>query len=241
MRRTHQYTRLVFAVALATGTALGLGCSSSNNNNNGDGGGGHGGAAGSDGGAAHDGGGGTGGSGGAGGTAGTGGAAALSDAQIGAVMLEANNGEVAAAQIATAKAQNGNVLAFAMMMINDHSAANTHLSMVLQTANIAPADSAIRANLAMQASQAESTLLSTPTASFDRAYIQSQVTMHMMVLQLLDGTLIPQAQNTELKAELQAERATVMTHLADAQQLLAALSPDGGADGGDGSADGSTD
>lgn len=213
---------LALLTSLAAG-AWGAGCGSDNNNKTDGGVGGHGG------------------NGGAGGHAGNGGAAGgpvdaglgdagavLSDGQIASIMIEANTGEVAAASVALAKATGPMVTTFAALMVTDHTAANGHLAGIVQQQNIALADSVVRQMLAMQAAQTVNTLIATPSSTFDQAYVSSQIAMHTMVLQLLDGQLIPNAQNAALKAELQMERTTVMNHLTAAQQLQTSLA-DGGA------------
>jgi putative membrane protein len=218
---------IALLASMAVGTWM-IGCGSDNGNKNDAGVGGHAG----NGGAA--------GIGGSGGTPVDGGivdgSAAASDGQIASVMLEANTGEVSAAAIALAKASSSAVISFATMMVTDHTAANARLALVLQQQNITAADSALRQMLAMQAAQTVSTLLATSPSAFDQAYVASQITMHTMVLQLLDNQLIPNAQNAALKAELQMERTAVMNHLTAAQQLQTSLA-DGGATDAGGNAD----
>jgi putative membrane protein len=248
---------LALACLLALGGATA--CSDNNGNGGtGGNGGGNGGGIGGNGGRADAGtadGGGTGGAGGPGGTGGrtgtggstgtdggavgtggsTGDAAApdggapLSDAQIAAIMIEVNGAEVRAGQVANSRASNTATLAFATMMVTDHLAATGRLQIVLQSANINAADSPDRRALAAEGMQTLDTLWATPASTFDRVYLQSQVTMHTQVLQMLDAKLIPAAQNAALKSELQTERTAVMAHLTLAQQLLTNLTTDGGA------------
>ncbi|HVU52381.1 MAG TPA: DUF4142 domain-containing protein [Polyangia bacterium] len=222
---SERVTRWLVVVALA---ALAAGsCGDSNNGANAScANGGAGGASGRDGGAGAD------------GSAGTGGADAgevLSDAQIAGVMIDANSGEVHAADVANGRTKTPAVRSFAALMITDHTAANHSLDMVLDAQGLFASDSGTRQLLATQAQQTLAQLWSVPRADFDLTYAMAQVTMHQMVLGLLDDTLIPQAQNAALKAALQAARMTVATHLADAEALLASLTGDGGA--GDGAPD----
>jgi predicted outer membrane protein len=212
---------MVALMVLGTG-ALGGGCDDDNNDNGGRGGSGGNisvttGRGGS--------------SGGGNGTAGNGGATVLSDAQIGAIMIEANGGEVHAGDVATSRAVDAGTVSFAMMMVTDHTMANQRLQSVLQQANITAADSAERQALASQAQQVLDMLWAAPVSAFDQMYIQSQVTMHTMVLQMLDARLIPATQNAALKAELQTERTAVMTHLTKAQQIAGTLTGAGGTGG----------
>jgi putative membrane protein len=235
MRRAIGIRMVVLAGALAAVSGAGAGCSNDNE-------------------AAENGAAGTGGFAGTGNRAGTGGtggttaasagasgtaAAALTDGQIAAIMLDANSGEVQAAQVALSRSNTSAIQTFANRMVTDHSAASAALQSVLNAANITAADSAQRQTLANQTTQALNTLWAAPAASFDAAYAQSQVTMHQAVMQLLQSQLIPHVQNAALKSELQSELAAVMSHLADAQQLAAQF-PTSTAGGGTTTADGGT-
>jgi putative membrane protein len=173
-----------------------------------------------------------------------GGTMPLSDPASAGVMLEANNGEVAAGEVAVARAQRTDVRAFAQQMISDHTAANQRLLMLTQRLGIMPVDSAQRRTLAMMAQTLINQLWMTSGPAFDTTYVQSQVLAHQQVLMLLDTSLIPGAQNAELKAELMATRMTVAMHLSAAQALLSAdagAGADGAGGGMDGGADGGAD
>jgi putative membrane protein len=253
--RTHR-SRLAWLICLGAVAALPASCSDDNNNivrlDGSAGiadGGGTGGFSGADGSAGADGGGARDGSVQDGNLADGAGDGALDGAQDGStmplsdpaaavgVMLEANNGEIAAGAQALARAQASAVRDFAMMMISDHTDANQRLAMLAQNLGIMPVDSPQRRTLAMMAQAALDQLWQTSGAAFDMAYVQSQVVMHQQVLQLLDNVLIPGAQNMQLKTELMAARMTVAMHLAAAQALLAR---DGGA-GADGASDAAVD
>jgi len=194
------------------------------------------GAAGGAGGSAGQGGfGGPGGRGGQAGVGGRGGAGGgvvdLTDGQIAGVMIQANQGEIGAGQIALTRATNADARMFADMMVSDHTRANMSLLDVLQSEGIMAAESAQRQVLDSQARDISTTLWATPSAMFDVVYIQSQVTMHIMVLQLLDTMLIASTQSPELRMELQSQRNAVADHLLQAQLLLMELNGAGGAGG----------
>jgi putative membrane protein len=63
----------------------------------------------------------------------------------------------------------------------------------------------------------------TPGVEFDRAYLQSQVTLHTAELKEFDTRLLPSAKTPEVSAELARVRATIATHLQQAKTLLAGL------------------
>jgi putative membrane protein len=60
-------------------------------------------------------------------------------------------------------------------------------------------------------------------AAFDKAYIDHEVAYHQQVLDALDKTLIPNAQNAELKALLVKVRPAFVAHLDHAKQLQSSL------------------
>jgi putative membrane protein len=155
--------------------------------------------------------------------------AVTTDAEVVGVVMEANSGEVAAGQLAVTRAQVNGTRQFAMTMVEDHTAANQTLMTFSQNSGITPAPSALRTKVATEGQQTLATLQAQPAATFDQAYLQSQVTMHTEVLMLLDTQLLPVVQNPTLRADLTTMRATVATHLAAAQSLLAGLTADGGA------------
>jgi putative membrane protein len=59
--------------------------------------------------------------------------------------------------------------------------------------------------------------------AFDKAYIDHEVTYHQQVLDEIDKTLIPSAQNPELKALLLAVRPAFVGHLEHAKQVQSNL------------------
>jgi putative membrane protein len=61
-------------------------------------------------------------------------------------------------------------------------------------------------------------------ADFDRAYIANEVALHQQVLDMIDQTLIPAAQNQDLKNLLTQVRPAVAAHLEHARQVQSGLS-----------------
>ena len=60
-------------------------------------------------------------------------------------------------------------------------------------------------------------------AAFDKAYIDHEVAYHQQVLDAIDKTLIPSAQNEELKALLVKVRPAFVAHLEHAKMVQASL------------------
>jgi putative membrane protein len=60
-------------------------------------------------------------------------------------------------------------------------------------------------------------------AAFDRAYIDHEVEYHQTVLDAIDQTLIPNAQNADLRALLEQVRPAIAAHLEHAKRLQTEL------------------
>jgi len=60
-------------------------------------------------------------------------------------------------------------------------------------------------------------------AAFDKAYVDHEVDYHQQVIDAIDKTLIPSAQNADLKALLVKVRPAFIAHLDHAKQLQSTL------------------
>lgn len=167
----------------------------------------------------------------------------LTQAQAAGVVVEANAGEVEVGGLALSRSVTAQARSYAMMMVEEHSAAQGRLLALLSSIGIVPEESPVKDMLASMTQMTLAGLAPRTGATFDMAYLQSQVTMHTMVLALLDQRILPVVTNAQLRTELTAVRATVARHLAEAMQLLG--TPDGGVDAaggaGGGGAGGSVD
>lgn len=165
-------------------------------------------------------------------TGGTGGASAqavLTDAEIASVLTTANEGEIQQNTVAVSKASAPEARAFAQDLIDMHQAAQMRLNTLLTSLNITAADNAVSQQL-QKASLRIVTMLQDATGNFDLTYLQSQIDAHIQVLNLIDQTLLPSAQNPQLRSELAVVRGVVAMHLARARALAASLMLD--VDGG---------
>ena len=64
-------------------------------------------------------------------------------------------------------------------------------------------------------------------AEFNRAYIDHEVTDHETVIDAIDKTLIPNANNAELKALLEKSRPAFVEHLDHAKRLQTSMGKTG--------------
>jgi putative membrane protein len=117
---------------------------------------------------------------------------------------------------------------FGNRMITDHTMANDMLMDVLQSISITPAENPISEELMAETAKEIKKLKKLSGSSFDREYMDAQVKDHMMVLDLIDSTLLPQVDDATLRQQLTSMRATVNTHLDLAKQIVQSLEADGG-------------
>lgn len=149
--------------------------------------------------------------------------AAPTDAQIAHIAVTANAIDSAAGELARQKGTAREVKDFGQTMVNDHGAVNRQAVALATKLGVTPEDNETSRGLKASADQATASLQGMSGAAFDRAYIDNEVTYHQTVLDALDKTLIPNAQNAELKALLQQVRPNVDAHLQRAKSIQASL------------------
>lgn len=147
----------------------------------------------------------------------------ISDAQIVHIAKTANDADIEGGNLANSKSQNADVKSFANLMISDHTAANQAGMQAAQAAGVSPQDNPTSQQLLADHQAAAQRLQSLSGAEFDKAYIAHEVDMHQKVLSALDQTLIPNAQNPELKGVLTQVRAAVEAHLTRARDIQSTL------------------
>jgi putative membrane protein len=147
----------------------------------------------------------------------------LNDPQIAHVAVTANSIDSAAGAAARSKARNAQVKDFAQTMVRDHGAVNKEAVALAKKLNVTPADNDVSRQLQQGAEQARTELSGKSGADYDKAYIDHEVQYHQAVLDALDKTLIPGAQNAELKALLEKVRPNVAAHLERAKKIQGSL------------------
>jgi len=150
-------------------------------------------------------------------------APAPNDAQIAHIAVTANSIDSTAGAMAVQKGSSKDVKDFGRMMVRDHGAVNKEAVALVKKLNVTPEDNETSRNLMSSAEQSRSSMQGMTGAAFDRAYIDNEVMFHQTVLDALDKTLIPNAQNAELKALLEKVRPNVAGHLERAKQIQSTL------------------
>jgi putative membrane protein len=155
-------------------------------------------------------------------------AAGPTDPQIAAIVVTANQVDIDAGKLAESKSRSEDVKAFAQQMITDHSGVNKAAVDLVHKLNVTPEDNATSQGLKRGGDENVANLKKLTGVAFDKAYIDHEVTYHEEVLDALDKTLIPNAQNGELKALLVKVRPAFVAHLDHAKHLQASLAKSGG-------------
>lgn len=146
-------------------------------------------------------------------------APAPTDAQIAAIVVTANTVDVDAGKVAKAKSKNKEVKKFAEQMITDHNAVNKSAVELVTKLKVTPEENDTTKALKEGGKENLAKLKTLKGKDFDKAYVDHEVEYHQSVLDALDKTLIPSAQNPELKALLVKVRPAFVAHLEHAKHV----------------------
>jgi putative membrane protein len=145
------------------------------------------------------------------------------DAQIASIVVTANQVDIDAGKLAEAKGGNAEVKAFGKQMVTDHSGVNKQAVALVTKLKVTPEDNPTSQSLKKGGEDNVKTLKTLSGAAFDKAYVDHEVAYHQAVLDAVDKTLIPSAQNAELKNLLVTVRPAFVAHLEHAKMLQAKL------------------
>jgi putative membrane protein len=150
-------------------------------------------------------------------------AQAPTDAQIAAIVVTANQVDIDAGKLAETQGSNAAIKAFGKQMVTDHTGVNKQASDLVTKLGVKPEENATSKSLKAGGDANVKKLKGLTGAAFDKAYIENEVTYHQQVLDALDKTLIPNAQNAELKALLTKVRPAFVAHMEHAKKVQASL------------------
>ncbi|HEU4629181.1 MAG TPA: DUF4142 domain-containing protein [Gemmatimonadaceae bacterium] len=150
-------------------------------------------------------------------------AGAPTDAQIAHIVVTANAIDSSFGVLATQKGASQAVKDFGQTMVTDHGGVNRQAVELAQRLNVTPEENDTSRQLQQAADSARSAMEGLSGAAFDSAYIAREVAYHQSVLDALDNTLIPNAQNADLKKLLQDVRPAFVAHLDRAKQVQSSL------------------
>ena len=146
-------------------------------------------------------------------------AAKPNDAQIAHIAYTAGVIDIAAANQALAKSHAGAVRSFAQEMVRDHGAVNDQALGLVKKLGVTPQDNPTSASLQAAAKAKLRDLAKLNGKAFDRAYVVNEVAYHKAVNEALETSLVPSAENGELKALLQTGLKLFREHQHHAEML----------------------
>lgn len=154
-------------------------------------------------------------------------AAAPSDAQIASIVVTANQVDIDAGKLAHSKAHSKDVKAFAKQMVTDHTSVNKAAMALAKRLKLTPENNDTSKALKKGGVDNIAHLKTLKGAAFDHAYVANEVSYHQTVIDAMDNTLLPHAQNAELKALLEKSRPAFVAHLEHAKKLEVMLNKRG--------------
>jgi putative membrane protein len=146
-------------------------------------------------------------------------AAKLTDAHIAAIVLAANTIDIENGTLAIAKSKSRSVRDFAKQMITDHTSVNEKAAALAARLKVVPQASEASLSLVASAESTRNKMRQLSGVAFDRAYVSNEVSYHQAVIDLLDRTLVPAAENKDLKALLVSVRPAFVAHLEHAKMI----------------------
>ena len=143
----------------------------------------------------------------------------LSDPEVAAVAVAANQIDIKNGELAKSKSKNSEIINFAETMIRDHNAVIGQASDLVKKLNVTPKENSLSQKLNSDADATRKSLSSKSGAAFDKAYIDNEVAYHKAVIDAVKNVLIPDTDNAELKQLLTDILPALNTHLEHAQMV----------------------
>jgi putative membrane protein len=142
----------------------------------------------------------------------------LTDANIVALLDEANMADSAAGAYAFGKATNAEVKAYAKLMMGEHHALRAQGQQLAQRLNVTPAPPANDPVKAAAEAEMAALKAAPKGQQFDRTYIDQEVQIHKAVLDLAEKAH-GAAQNGELKKLIEQARPVIERHRDRAEEI----------------------
>ena len=143
--------------------------------------------------------------------------------QIAHIAYTADQLDIEAGKLALDKSKNQDVRAFAQRMVGDHTAVNDQALALVKKLNVTPEDNPTSQSLTQAQDGERKKLAGLDGAAFDKAYVDNEVAYHKTVNEALSKTLIPDAQNAELKSLLEKGLKLFESHQQHAETLAKQL------------------
>ncbi|MDB4888155.1 MAG: hypothetical protein JWL61_10 [Gemmatimonadetes bacterium] len=149
----------------------------------------------------------------------------VSDGNIVAIILAANNTDLSYARLAPSRARSADVRAFAQRMMTDHTILNAKVSDIALRNRIIAEEDATSLDFRDHSAERRDILRELDGARFDSTYVANEIQYHMELLAAINDVLAPNARNPELREFVGLLKPSVSAHLGHAEQIRASLSP----------------
>jgi putative membrane protein len=146
-----------------------------------------------------------------------------SDAQVMAISMTSDAGEVALAKSVRDRLATKEARDFADKMIVDHSKMLADAQDLAAKLGITPMDNGVSKELKDEADMEMTSLAKKSGMELDQAYIDHEVVDHLMDLGMGDHLLIPSAKSAELQTSLLEDRAKIAMHYTMSLNVQAAI------------------
>jgi putative membrane protein len=150
-------------------------------------------------------------------------AQSLTDPQIAHIAYTAGEIDIKNAELALKMSKNKAVRGFAEEMVRDHKAVNEKALELVKKLKVTPEDNATSQSLVSGAEAKRKELAGLSGEQFDKAYAQNEVAYHQAVNSAVEKTLIPGANNAELKALLTTGLKIFQGHEQHAEHMVMEL------------------
>jgi putative membrane protein len=144
----------------------------------------------------------------------------LTDAQIAAIVVTANQIDIDACRLAESKSTNPEVKAFAHRMIADHTNVNKQATDLATRLKITPEESTLSRAMKSDAKRHMDEMEKLNSEDFDKLYLNDEFSFHNEVIDAVDSKLMPSAENIDLKSLLAKVRPALIAHRDHADKLL---------------------
>ena len=148
----------------------------------------------------------------------------VSEANVVAIILAANNTDLSYARLVPSRSRSSEVKAFAQRMLTDHAFLNTRVNEIALKNGIAAEDNAISLDFRDHSAARRDILRDLDGAKFDSTYAANEVQYHQELLAAIDKVLVPATRTPELRTFVVNLKPAVSAHLAHAEQIRATLS-----------------
>ena len=148
----------------------------------------------------------------------------FSDASIAAVGSASNQEEIQTSRLALERGTDQRVKSYAQRMIDEHTRVEEQMRSMMQVKGMVAVDNALSLQMKRNLPPKLDMLRQMNGTQFDMGYMMRQVHAHEMTLLSLDTSLIPEADDAQLKSYLRdTVRPAVAMHLQEAKQLHDAM------------------